>query len=99
TWQNELREKMGMEFADGLHLARIVFIAMVVFALAFFLGRSVASLFRLIRQWFYRVMPPRRANVLGFITVVVLLVIITRDGILDRVVLALDESYEAAQAL
>jgi len=99
TWQNDLREKMGMESADGLYLARIVLIAMVVFALAFFLGRAVASLFRLIRRWFHRVMPPRRANVLGFIAVVVLLVIVTRDGILDRAVLALDESYEAAQAL
>jgi uncharacterized membrane protein len=99
TWQNDLREKMGMEPADGLHLAQIVLIAVIVFAAAFFLGRLVASLFRLIRRWFYRIMPPRRANVLGFVTVVVLLVVITRDGILDRVVTGLDESYEAAQAL
>jgi uncharacterized membrane protein len=98
-WQNALREKMGMAPADGLNLALILVIAAAVFAVAFLLGRAVASLFRLIRRWFYRVMPPRRANVLGFVTVVVLLVIVTRDGILDRVVLALDESYEAAQAL
>jgi uncharacterized membrane protein len=99
TWQNDLRQKMGMEPADALHLARIVLIAIVVFFAAYFLGRAVASLFRLIRGWFYRVMPPRRANVLGFVTVVVLLIVVTRDGILDRVVTGLDESYEAAQAL
>lgn len=99
TWQNDLRDRMGMEPSDGLHLARIVVIAVVVFAVAFLLGRAVASLFRLVRRWFYRVMPPRRANVLGFVAVVLLLGIVTRDGILDRVVLALDESYEAAQAL
>jgi uncharacterized membrane protein len=99
TWQNDLRQKMGMEPADALHLARIVLIAIVVFFAAYFLGRAVASLFRLIRGWFYRVMPPRRANVLGFVTVVVLLIVVTRDGILDGVVTGLDESYEAAQAL
>jgi uncharacterized membrane protein len=98
-WQNDLRQKMGMAPADGLHLARVVLVAVAVFAAAFFLGRAVASLFRLVRRWFYRVMPPRRANVLGVVTVVLVLGIVTRDGILDRVVLALDESYEAAQAL
>lgn len=99
TWQNDLRTKMGMEPADGLHLATIVVIALFVFVVAFLLGRAVASIFRLIRQLFYRVMPPRRANVLGFVAVVVLLLVVTRDGILDRIILALDESYEAAQAL
>lgn len=99
TWQNDLRMKMGMEPADGLHLATIVVIALFVFVVAFLLGRAVASIFRLIRQLFYRVMPPRRANVLGFVAVVVLLLVVTRDGILDRIILALDESYEAAQAL
>jgi uncharacterized membrane protein len=99
TWQNDLRGKMGMDPADALHLWQILFVAVAVFAAAFALGRLVASLFRLIRARFYRVMPPRRANVLGLITVVTLLFIITRDGILDRVVTGLDESYEAAQAL
>lgn len=99
TWQNDLRQKMGMEPADGLYLVQIVFIAVAVFVGAFFLGRVVASFFRLVRLCFYRVMPPRRANVLGFVTVVILLFVGTRDGIIDRVVLGLDESYEAAQAL
>ncbi len=98
-WQNDLREKMGMETADALHLARIVLTAVAVFLAAFLAGRIVASLFRLIRTWFYRVMPPRRANVLGFVTVVALLFVGTRDGILDGVIEGLDESYETAQAL
>jgi uncharacterized membrane protein len=99
TWQNDLRAKMDMELADGLYLARIVAFAAAVFVLALGLGRLLAAFFRLVRGWFYRVMPPRRANVLGFVTAVVLLAVVTRDGILDRVVRALDESYEAAQAL
>lgn len=99
TWQNDLRQKMGMAPATGLHLATIVIYALLVFAITFALGRIVASLFRLIRSQFYRVMPVRRANVLGFLTVVAILFVVTRDGLLDRVVTALDEGYEAAQAL
>ncbi len=99
TWQNDLRQKMGMELADALHLTRIVGLAFVTFVAAYFLGRLVASLFRLIRARFYRVMPPRRANVLGFVTVVILLFVVTRDGLLDTVVTSLDASYEAAQGL
>jgi uncharacterized membrane protein len=36
---------------------------------------------------------------MGVIAVVLILVVVSRDGILDRVVAGLDESYEAAQAL
>ena len=99
TWQNDLRLKMGMEPEDTLGLTSIVIIALATFAIAFALGRSVASLFRLIRAWFYRVMPPRRANVFGLVAVVLVLLVVTRDGILDRVIMGLDESYAAAQAL
>ncbi|MGB5336701.1 MAG: alpha/beta-hydrolase family protein [Woeseiaceae bacterium] len=99
NWQNDIRQKMGMEPADALHLATILLLAVATFAITFALGRIVASLFRLIRAWFYRVMPPRRANVFGVIAVVLILLVITRDGIFDRVVAGLDESYEAAQEL
>ena len=99
TWQNDLRHKMGMAPEDALGLTSIVLAAVATFAIAFALGRSVASLFRLIRAWFYRVMPPRRANVFGLVAVVLVLLVVTRDGILDRVITGLDESYEAAQAL
>ncbi|WP_413717275.1 alpha/beta hydrolase [Silicimonas sp. MF1-12-2] len=99
TWQNDLRQKMAMEPSDGLYFARIVVFASGTFVAAFLLGRLVASLFRLVRARFYRVMPPRRANVLGVIAVALIIFFASRDGVLDRVVLGLDESYEAAQAL
>jgi len=98
-WQNELRLKMGSPPADALNLVQIALLALLTFAAAFALGRLVAGLFRLIRRAFYRVMPPRRANVLGLLSVGLILLIVTRDGILDRVVAGLDESYETAQAL
>ena len=98
-WQNELRLKMGSPPADALNLVQIALLALLTFAAAFALGRLVAGLFRLIRRAFYRLMPPRRANVLGLLSVGLILLIVTRDGILDRVVAGLDESYETAQAL
>lgn len=99
TWQNDLRQKMEMEPADALYLARISIIAVATFVCAFGLGRLVASLFRLIRARFYRVMPPRRANVLSLVSVALILFVVTRDGILDQTIAVLDESYETAQAL
>lgn len=99
TWQNDLRQKMGMEVVDALNLSKIVLFAVLTFMVAFLLGRLVASLFRLIRAWFYRIMPPRRANVLGVIAVLLVLFVVTRDGLFDRVVTGLDASYEAAQLL
>jgi uncharacterized membrane protein len=99
TWQNDIRTKMGIKEADALELATILLLAVATFAVAYTLGRLVAWLFRLIRAWFYRLMPPRRANVLGVVAVVLILFVVTRDGILDRVVTGLDASYEAAQEL
>ncbi|SDZ45186.1 Uncharacterized membrane protein [Jannaschia faecimaris] len=99
TWQNDIRQKMGMEEAEALGLATILLLGLVTFAFAYAVGRLTAGFFRLVRGWLYRVMPPRRANVLGFVTVVLILFVVTRDGILDRVVTGLDESYEAAQQL
>ena len=99
TWQNDIRAKMGMEQADALGLATILLVGLATFAVAYAAGRLIASLFRLIRAWFHRIMPPRRANVLGFVTVVLILFVVTRDGILDRVIAGIDESYEAAQEL
>ncbi len=98
-WQNALRAKMGMDPADAQHLLQIVAMAAITFAVAFLLGALVAGLFRLVRNRFYRFMPPRRANVLGFLVVFLLLFVVTRDGIFDKVVTGLDESYEAAQEL
>ena len=98
-WQNDLRAKMGLEPADQLHLLTLLAAALVVLAIAFALGFGVAALFGLVRVRLYRIMPKRRADVLGLIVVALFLLVITRDGILDNVITGLDEGYEAAQHL
>lgn len=98
-WQNDLRAKMGLEPADQLHLLTLLAAALVVLGIALALGFGVAALLRLVRVRLYRIMPKRRADVLGLIVVALLLLVITRDGILDNVITGLDEGYEAAQHL
>lgn len=99
VWQNDIRMKMGMGEVDALNLATILFLAFATFAMAYAAGRLIASLFRLIRSRLLRVMPARRANVLGVVVVAVILLVVTREGIVDHVVTGLDESYEKAQEL
>lgn len=98
-WQNDLRAKMGLEPADQLHLLTLLAAALVVLGIALAIGFGVAAVFRLVRVRLYRIMPKRRADVLGLIVVALLLLVITRDGILDNVISGLDEGYEAAQHL
>ncbi|SFQ21929.1 alpha/beta hydrolase [Tranquillimonas alkanivorans] len=99
VWQNDIRQKMGIEAAGSLHLVTILLLGLVTFAACLALGRMVAALFRLFRALLLRVMPARRANVLGVVGVVAFLFVVTRDGIVDQVVTGLDESYEAAREL
>ena len=98
-WQNELRQKMGLEPAEAQYLTTILVSALITFAIAFVMGILISGVFRWVRAAFYRIMPGRRANILGVITVILLLFVVTRDGLFDRAVTGLDESYEAAQKL
>ncbi|WP_145105990.1 alpha/beta hydrolase [Cereibacter sediminicola] len=99
VWQNDLRLRMGMEPAPGTHLLQVLFLAAAVFAILFAAGQVVAAFARLVRSRLYRVMPRRRADVLGFLLVGIALFILTRDGLLDTTIRAMDSSFEAAQNL
>lgn len=98
-WQNDLRSRMDMELATGGHIAKILVVAAIVFVLLFAIGFVVSAFFRFVRERLHRVMPPRRANVLGFLIVVTVLFVVTRDGLLDSAISVLDEAYEAGQNL
>ncbi|MFY0659929.1 MAG: alpha/beta-hydrolase family protein [Shimia sp.] len=98
-WQNELRGKMGMDVVEGRHLLKLTMLTTLTFLSLYAVGAFVAMLFHWVRSSFYRIMPPRRANVFGVLTVAALLFVVTRDGIFDRVVASLDQSYETAQEL
>lgn len=99
VWQNDLRERMGMEATAGGHLVQVLLVAVGVFAALYALGLLVAAFSRIVRSRLYRVMPRRRANVLGYLLVGLALFVLTRDGLLDTAIDALDTTFETAQAL
>ncbi len=99
VWQSDLRERMGMEATTGGHLLQVLLVAAAVFAGLYALGWLVAALSRIVRSSLYRVMPRRRANVIGYVLVGLALFVLTRDGLLDTAINALDTTFETAQAL
>ncbi len=99
TWQNDLRGRMGLEPAEQGHLVWVVVLTLVVFAVLFLIGHVIALISRLIRGWLERIMPPRRADVLGFLLVALGLFVVTRDGILDWFIGVMDTTFETAQNL
>ena len=99
VWQNDLRARMGAEPTTGGHLLRVALVAAAVFAVLYVLGRLVASFSRIVRSRLNRVMPRRRADVLGFLLVAAVLFVLTRDGLLDNAISAMDTSFETAQEL
>jgi uncharacterized membrane protein len=99
VWQNDLRARMGMELTSGGSLATMLAIAAILFLVLYGVGVLIAAISRLVRGRLNRVMPRRRADVLGFLLVGIALFVVTRDGLLDAVIGALDSSFEAAQGL
>ena len=98
-WQDDLRARMGLGPVEETHWLTVTLIVIAVFLALYALGVAVGLVFRLVRAALYRVMPPRRANVLGLVIVALLLFGLTRDRLVPAVVTLLDESYEAAQKL
>ena len=99
TWQDDLRARMGIEPETGGHVIQMLIVTLAAFVVLFAIGHIIRVFFAFVRSRLHRVMPRRRANVLGFLVVAIALFVVTRDGILDRVINLLDTSYETAQNL
>jgi uncharacterized membrane protein len=99
TWQNDLRGRMGIEPVPDAHILQVLLITAVVFAALFLIGHIIRLFSTFVRHRLYRVMPERRANVLGFLVVAFVLFVVTRDGLLDAVIDVLDTTFETAQDL
>jgi uncharacterized membrane protein len=98
-WQNGIRERMGMDMLETTHTVQMVLVACVLFVVLVVVGYGLQWLFDRVRFWLYRFMPSRTANVAGFLVTVMLVVTVTRDGVLDRVIAGLDQSVTVAQNL
>ncbi|WP_417603250.1 alpha/beta hydrolase [Primorskyibacter flagellatus] len=98
-WQNDIRSRMGMELADSSQTVQMVLVAATVFGALFLLGFLMRITFNVLQRRLYLFMPARTANIIGLALMAILVVIVTRDGILDRVIANLDESVTIAQDL
>ncbi|MBE3640280.1 alpha/beta-hydrolase family protein [Mangrovicoccus sp. HB182678] len=98
-WQDDVRLRMGMPPAEEARLLRILALAFAVFAVLAGAGLLVQRAFDLARRRLVRVMPAGAANVLGLVAVTAMVVVLTRDGLIDRLMAVADESYETAQKL
>lgn len=98
-WQNGIRERMEMPPLESTNTLQMLAFAIFIFAVLFAFGVGLKWLFDRVRAWLYRFMPARAANVAGLVITALLLLIVTRDGLLDRVIAGLDASYTTAQAL
>lgn len=98
-WQNSIRSRMGMDVAHSAHTFQMIGVALVVFAALVLVGYALQWLFNRVRFWLYRYMPARTANVAGFLLTLCLVLIVTRNGVLDKVITGLDTSVTVAQKL
>ena len=98
-WQNSIRSRMGMEPVETANILAMTAVAVAVFAICFLIGWLVQKLFDALRGRLYRVLPERTANVAGLLLAVIIILVVTRDGLVNYTINALDASYAAAQHL
>ena len=99
SWQNGIRERMGMELLENANTIRMLALALAVFAVLFLIGVLLKWLFDRVRFRLYHIMPERTANVAGFLLTAFVLLILARDGVMNRVIIGLDNSVTVAQHL
>ncbi|WP_323005326.1 alpha/beta hydrolase [Pseudorhodobacter sp.] len=98
-WQNGIRSRMGMELVDSSHTSLMLLLALAVFTTLVILGFLVRLAFDVLRRRLYRYMPRRSADIAGFLLTVLIITVVTRDGLLDKVIANLDKSVTVAQNL
>jgi uncharacterized membrane protein len=98
-WQNSIRSHMGLEPIETANILKMTAVAVLVFAVCFGVGWLVQILFDTLRHRLYRIMPVRTANVAGLLLAVLIVFVVTRDGLVNFSINALDSSYAAAQHL
>ncbi|MDO5706174.1 MAG: alpha/beta-hydrolase family protein [Paracoccus sp. (in: a-proteobacteria)] len=99
AWQDDIRARVGLPPAEEFSIVWMVGLAVMVFGAMFLIGWLVQGLFDLLRLRLARYIPVRTANVIGLLLAAQLVVIVTRDGVVNRLLAVADASYAAAQQL
>lgn len=98
-WQNSIRARMGMPDVEVASTTKMLATGLAVFLLLFLIGKAVQALFDLLRLRLARYIPVRSANVLGLLLAGLIVVFLTRDGVVNGAMRLADSSYVAAQHL
>lgn len=98
-WQNSIRLRMGMVPLEAANTTKMLLLAAVIFLALFLLGKAIQALFDLLRGRLARHIPATSANVLGLLLAVLIVVTLTRDGVVNWAMRIADSSYVAAQHL
>ncbi|MDT1060554.1 alpha/beta-hydrolase family protein [Paracoccus sp. CPCC 101403] len=98
-WQNSIRERMQMPPLEAANTTKMLLLAAAVFLVLVVLGWTLQGLFNLLRNRLARYIPAASANVLGLLLAALIVVTITRDGVVNWALKVADSSYAAAQHL
>lgn len=98
-WQDSIRTHVGLGPVEETNTLKMAGIALAVFAGLFLLGWLVQGLYDALRRRLARVIPPRTANLVGLLIAAQIVLIATRDGVVEWALSVADTSYAAAQQL
>lgn len=98
-WQNGVRDRMGLPALEVANTLEIAIIALAVFLVLYVIGLLIQGLFNLLRRRLARHISVRSANVLGLLLCAIVVLIVTRDGMVNAGLRMADRSYAAAQYL
>lgn len=98
-WQNGTRALMGMELVDSGNTVQMLLVALSVFSVLVAVGFALRKGFDVLRHFLYRYIPARTADIAGFLAMVIIIAVVTRDGVLDQVIAGLDTSVTVGQKL
>lgn len=98
-WQDSIRQPMGLPELEATSTVKMMLVALAVFLVLLGIGMALRGLFHLLRNRLARHIPARSATVLGLLLSVALVLVVTRDGVVNMALSVADRSYVAAQRL
>ena len=99
TWQNALRELMGMEASVGLRPAIVGPVAVLVFVVLLVLARLFRRTFRFLSRQIARFVPPRISHMVGIVASVLLFWAWINGVLFSFLLSTADQSFQQLDAL
>ncbi len=99
TWQNSIRDLMGMEEAGGVRPDLVGLIAALVFVSLLVIARLFWSLFLLLSGKLSRYIPPRISNLVGIMVSLLLFWSLVNGVLVSFILETADQSFQQLDAL